>query len=65
MARLGNARRFLRMLKRKGASQILWFVLAFIIILILIVIALMILSQGQEHALGGIEDIFGRIGDMV
>ena len=53
------------MLKKKGASHVLWFVLAFVIILIIITISILILKQGEGYAFKGIEDVFKKMGDMI
>jgi len=45
----------------KGASHVLWFVAAFIVILILIVIVALIIGQGEEYGLAAIEDMFGIV----
>lgn len=45
----------------KGASQVLWFVAAFVVILILIVIGVIIIGQGEEYGLAAIDDIFNTI----
>lgn len=50
---------------RKGASQLMWFVLAFVIILILIAIGILIINQSQGYAMSGIDDIIKNVGEMM
>jgi len=53
------------MLKEKGVTHLMWFILAFIVVLILIVIGFLILKQGENYALKGIDDLIKNLGDMI
>ena len=50
---------------KKGASQLMWFVLAFVIILILIAIGMLIMRQSEGYAMKGIDDVIRNVGDML
>lgn len=60
-----STRRFLWMLKEKGVSHLLWFVLAFVVVLILIVVGLLILKQGETYAMKGVDDLMKSLGEMI
>ena len=52
-------------LTNKGVSHVLWFVLAFVIVLILIVVGVLLLSQGENYAMMGIDNLMKAVGDMI
>ena len=53
------------MLKRKGVSNVMWVVLAFIVVLILIVLGTLLLGQGKEYAVKGIDDLMRTVDGVI
>ncbi|MCD6478011.1 MAG: hypothetical protein J7K87_03335 [Candidatus Aenigmarchaeota archaeon] len=49
------------MLKKKGISQIIWFLIAFILILVILGIVVLILNQGKKFGLDALEKIFNQV----
>jgi len=55
------AGRPLWMLRKKGVSQIIWFLIAFIIILVLLGIAFLIIDKGKTFGLDSLEKVFDNV----
>ncbi len=49
------------MLRKKGVSQIIWFLIAFIIILVLLGIAFLIIDKGKTFGLDSLEKVFDNV----
>lgn len=47
-------------LLNKGVSNIIWFLIAFVIFLVLIGLAFLILKKGQSFGIEAIENVFNR-----
>ena len=45
----------------KGVSNVIWFLLAFIVIVILFGIGILILSSGKDFAVGNLDKLVGEI----
>jgi len=58
---MASTGRSLWMLKKKGISQIIWFLIAFILILVILGIVVLILNQGKKFGLDALEKIFNQV----
>ena len=53
------------MLKRKGVTNLMWFILAFVVVLILIVVGFLVLRMGEQHAMKGIDDMIATLRELI
>ena len=50
---------------KKGVSHVMWFILAFILVLVLIAVGVLILKQGEDYAMKGIDDLIETVRGIV